>query len=380
MQTTLVLSSHNVKKQTKNKPSDFTIRYNQPIILDPNRQYELGLGRIISMSFTWFNITSELDNQKIKYSSDGGKTWKDITFPPGTWNYVSFNNFIKEKTKTKTSDKTSYPITLKFNNTTFKTTINLATNYQLDLTTSNFRDLIGFNKRILTSSENVGDYTPNLSQDTEILNIHCDLISESLVDGDETDIIYTFGTNDLQPSYAFTKEPLRVQYYPVNKYIINTLRVYITDGKRRIIDLNDADTSFSLILREKKKKDNYKMPTYNYKRIFHPSLGRFVYKHKGSGLIVDNIFKPMKMIVDKVLKPVAKKALKSGIESAGDKLGKKVVEKVAEKSGHLFMKDLQSLGKQIPKATNKQKEEDYNVILNRLISGRGYKKQKIKKF
>ena len=123
------------------------------------------------------------------------------------------------------------------------------------------------------------------------------------------------------------------------------------------------------------------MPTYNYKRIFHPSLGRFVYKHKGSGLIVDNIFKPMKMIVDKVLKPIAKKALKSGIESAGDKLGKKVVEKVAEKSGHLFMKDLQSLGKQVSKATNKQKEEeDYNVILNRLISGRGKKnKKKIKK-
>ena len=67
-------------------------------------------------------------------------------------------------------------------------------------------------------------------------------------------LFYTFGTNDLQPSYAFTKEPLRVQYYPVNKYIINTLRIYITDGKRRIIDLNDADTSFSLILREKKNK------------------------------------------------------------------------------------------------------------------------------
>ena len=121
------------------------------------------------------------------------------------------------------------------------------------------------------------------------------------------------------------------------------------------------------------------MPTYNYKRIFYPSLGRFVYKHKGSGLIVDNIFKPMKMIVDKVLKPVAKKALKSGIESAGDKLGKKVVEKVAEKSGHLFMKDLQSLGKQVPKATNKQKEEDYNVILNRLISGSGIKNKNKKK-
>ena len=119
------------------------------------------------------------------------------------------------------------------------------------------------------------------------------------------------------------------------------------------------------------------MLTYNYKRIFNPSLGRFVYKHKGSGLIVDNIFKPMKKIMSTVLKPLAKKALKSGIESAGDKIGKKVVEKVAEKSGHLFIKDLQSLGKQIPKATNKQKEEeDYNIILNRLISGSGIKKNR----
>ena len=252
MNTTLVLSSHNVnKKQTKNKPSDFTIRFNQPILLDQNKQYELGLDQIISMSFTWFNITSELNNQKIKYSSDDGKTWKDIIFPPGTWNYVSFNDFIKQQTKIETASSTTYPITLQFNNTTFKTTVNLATNYQLDLTTSNFNDLIGFKKQILTSTSN-GDYTPNLSQDTEILNIHCDLISESLVNEHETDIIYTFGTNDLPPSYAFTKEPLRVKYYPVNKYMIDTLRIYITDGKRRIIDLNDADTSFSLSLREKK--------------------------------------------------------------------------------------------------------------------------------
>ena len=122
-----------------------------------------------------------------------------------------------------------------------------------------------------------------------------------------------------------------------------------------------------------------KLKLKGYKRIYHPSFGKFVYKHKGSGLIVDNIFKPMKMIVDKVLKPVAKKALKSGIESAGDKLGKKVVEK----SGHLLIKELQKKGKksnprkEVSKATNKQKEEeDYNVILNRLISGEGYKKPK----
>ena len=131
------------------------------------------------------------------------------------------------------------------------------------------------------------------------------------------------------------------------------------------------------------------MQTYNYKRIFHPKLGRFVYKHKGSGLIVDNIFKPMKRMLSiatkAVLKPLAKKALKSGIESAGDKIGKKAVDfagkKFSERPGHLFLKDLQSLRKQVQKTQKqqvvkapKQQEEDYNLILNRLISASGMKK------
>ena len=120
------------------------------------------------------------------------------------------------------------------------------------------------------------------------------------------------------------------------------------------------------------------MKLNEYREIYHPSFGKFVFKHRGSGLIVDNILKPIKMIVDKVLKPVAKKALKSGIESAGDKIGKKVVTK----AGHILIKELQKKSnsqKQVPKETNKQKQEDYNVLLNRMISGEGYKKPKTKK-
>ena len=62
------------------------------------------------------------------------------------------------------------------------------------------------------------------------------------------------------------------------------------------------------------------MSSYEYKRIYHPKLGRFVYEHKGSGIIVDNIFKPVGRVLSKVpemvLKPFAKKALESGISHA----------------------------------------------------------------
>ena len=53
------------------------------------------------------------------------------------------------------------------------------------------------------------------------------------------------------------------------------------------------------------------MKPYEFMRFYHPKLGRFVYKHKGSGIIVDNIFKPMKSVVSSIFKkfakPVAKK-------------------------------------------------------------------------
>ena len=192
-----------------------------------------------------------MNNQKIRYSSDSGSKWTELTFQPGVWNYNDFNDYIKGETRTGTASNPSYPITLEFNDSIFRVIITLAQNYQLDLTKSDFNDLIGFNKKILTASVNDGDYIPNLSQDREILNIHCDLISDSLVDGDETDIIYSFSTSTLTPSYSFTQEPRVAVYNSVNKNTIKTIRIYITDGKRRIIDLNHSDTAFSLILKQR---------------------------------------------------------------------------------------------------------------------------------
>lgn len=244
MDREIVLSSYSVKTGN-NKPEDFIAKFTRPIILDSNVQYVVGLNRVINMSFTWFNVNSAYGNQLIKYSSDSGSTFHDITFPAGVWNYTDFDEHIKDITKT--GDQ--YPITLEFDNTTFRVTITLAQNYQIDLRHSNFNDLIGFDKTVLTSESNIGPRVPNLSQDTDILNVHCDLINDSLVDGQESDIIYSFSTSVLTPSYSFTLEPRRVTYNPVNKTTISSIRIYVTDGKRRLVDLNGADTSFSLILK-----------------------------------------------------------------------------------------------------------------------------------
>ena len=249
----IVLSSFSVKTGG-NKPENFTTKFNQPIDLDPNEQYVVGLNRIINMSFTWYNINADRQNQLIRFSSDNGRTFSDITFPAGVWEYEGMNEFIQKATVVKQAgEKDFFPINLSFSSTTFRVRITLATNYQLDLTQSNFYDLIGFDKKILKDEVNLGPRVPNLSQDTEMLNVHCDLTNSSLVDGEESDIIYSFSTSTLRRSYGFTMEPMRVTFSPVNKNRISSIRVYITDGKRRIVNLNGADTAFSLILKKQIK-------------------------------------------------------------------------------------------------------------------------------
>ena len=76
----IVLLSFSVKTWG-NKPENFTTKFNQPLTLDPNEQYVVGLNRVINMSFTWYNINADRQNQLIKFSSDGGTTFSDITFP-----------------------------------------------------------------------------------------------------------------------------------------------------------------------------------------------------------------------------------------------------------------------------------------------------------
>ena len=105
--------------------------------------------------------------------------------------------------------------------------------------------MIGYHK----DKVSIGSRVPNLSQDTDILNIHCDLVNTSLVDGVESDILFSFSTSVLRPSYSFTLEPRRITFNPLNKNTISSIRIYITDGERRVINLNHQDVAFSLILK-----------------------------------------------------------------------------------------------------------------------------------
>jgi len=93
------------KSSASNKPANFLTNFDRPIILDSNYENVVGLNRIINMPFTWVNVIPGYNNQKIKYSSDSGLTWRALTFPAGVYNYVNMNAFLKNKTVIKMNVK-----------------------------------------------------------------------------------------------------------------------------------------------------------------------------------------------------------------------------------------------------------------------------------
>ena len=122
------------------------------------------------------------------------------------------------------------------------------------------------------------------------------------------------------------------------------------------------------------------MNSKEFKRIYHPKLGRYVYAHRGNGLIVDNVLKPLgrkaKEFGSRVVRPFLKKKAKETISKAGEKLGQKAIEKWTQKSenaGDLIRQRLdrqQRTGRQTngKKRQRQSQTEDANAFLNNLIA------------
>ena len=123
------------------------------------------------------------------------------------------------------------------------------------------------------------------------------------------------------------------------------------------------------------------MHSREFKKIYHPKLGRYVYEHRGNGLIVDNLFKPLgrkaKEVGKKVVQPFLKAKAKEGLAKAGEKLGKKAVQMTSERAGDLIRKRLNgtsngsSKGRQSRKVNvtgRRQEAQDVNTLINNLIA------------
>ena len=111
----------------------------------------------------------------------------------------------------------------------------------------NFGELLGFDKKILNGGVVFGEKIPNITRGVDWVYLHCDIISRR-TNNISSDVLYSFSTADLLVSYPFQKEPRRLKWQPVNKSNINAIRVWVTDGRNNILNLNGTDIALRLMI------------------------------------------------------------------------------------------------------------------------------------
>ena len=246
------ISSVKREKIGVNKSHDFLVKFNPPLKLDPNFKHFLALDRL-SMTFSWYNIRSNYKNNTIKYTHDGS-TWQTITFTDGMYSYSDINDYIHQYMEQKNHHTTDakgekkYSINLSFILSTYRVLITLEGSFQLDLRGTDFGELIGFEKKLVTKTE-YGTKLPNITKSIDSLNINISSIKDSVVNGVNTNTIAVIPTDNLTRSWPFTFEPKRTLYCPVSSNTISEMHITVNDSLGQPIDLNGIDWFMTLLLR-----------------------------------------------------------------------------------------------------------------------------------
>ena len=247
----LLLDSQLAKQNNANSKShDFTVNFDPPIALDPEKSYRAALNELVNMSYSWYNIAKRYNNNEFKWRKKT-EEWKTVTIPDGMYDYKGLNTTIQSligRVDPK-DEKSKFIFQLYFHTTIYRAVILLQDGYEVDLSGGEFAPLLGFDKKTIDGANNRSDRVPNITRGVDWIYIHCDLITRA-VDNIGGDVMFSFSTAELSVSYPFSKEPRRLLWHPVNKNRINTINIKITDGRNNIIDLNDQDVALSIIIEE----------------------------------------------------------------------------------------------------------------------------------
>ena len=176
------------------------------------------------------------------------KNWETITFPAGIFDYGDINELIHKRIG-KTGD--DFGISVLFDLTTYKVFIQLANDFQIDFTKSgNFNVLLGFEKKIVSSSE-YGANFPNITNSVDNLYLRCNLLSDSIISGKRSNVLYTFSTSTKTRSMPFEIQPYNYLWSKINTKTITEVTFWFTDDEDREVNLNDIDISLTVVIKTK---------------------------------------------------------------------------------------------------------------------------------
>ena len=108
--------------------------------------------------------------------------------------------------------------------------------------------MIGFEAKLITATEYAKNL-PNITNSKDTINVHCDAIMDSLVNGQRRNTITVILTDNLTRLFSFSYQPRFLSYYPVSTLTLSKIRFYTTGSIERPVNLNGIEWYIDLFLK-----------------------------------------------------------------------------------------------------------------------------------
>lgn len=252
---TLTHNTKQLKETDPNlNPSNFQVNFPQPIDLG-SLQWEVALYR-----FDGWLTHVNLQGKTLRWSDDNGASYYTIPVPNGNYTVDDIQRLLASDqmdrgatdTDAITGDRV-YGITLSPNYNTNRVDIIIDNSvgsgtYTFDLSHSqNIAEFLGFDE-IVVSSTSSGAHIADVTAGADNWVIRTDLHSNAYSNGRVSNDIYSFAPIG-PPSIQLIVAPIHLKWYQVNKRVISSMTVKLTDQSGTIIDLNGEDVVYEFILR-----------------------------------------------------------------------------------------------------------------------------------
>ena len=235
----------------ENKKSDINFKFQTPLQLDPNFNYELALVYFSTYN-SIFNVTNK--NNKIIIKIITNQKTIPIELPPGAYeiNEISsiIGNILKvDKTLIPLKDKEFY-IIIKPNPISLNCIMQISKNCEVQFPKENsLANMLGFETEKIYSEGNHSSKSVAISNINRIM-IECNIVEGAFYNGEKTNIIFDFPSNTVRKGSRIIERPKFPIYYPLITKKINEINFKIIDNKGELIDFNEEEISFTIHLKQ----------------------------------------------------------------------------------------------------------------------------------
>ena len=230
---------------------DFRTLFPHPIILNQNEEYEAAF-----LSLETYNSIPNITNKnnKFVYSVDDGVTWKTITLEKDAYKITEINSEIQRQmilNNDYNSESNSFYINISHSRLSALVEIKnprCRVNFNVE---NSIGSLLGFEKEVLSFGYNKSPKIVDIMNVNSIL-INVDLIHDSYIDGVKGQAIHSFFPS-VGPGRKIEERPQpELIFYPMNSHYINHVRVWLTDQKGELLDLQGERVTMRIVIRKVK--------------------------------------------------------------------------------------------------------------------------------